>query len=47
MDVWKIWDITTCLVNFRSVLGTVLKFYNLIEASAAFQPPPSKYQVDP
>jgi hypothetical protein len=24
-----------------------LKFYNLIEARAAFQPPPSKYEVDP
>jgi hypothetical protein len=45
MDVWKIWDVRTCLVNFRSVVSTAFKFYDLIEASAAIQPPPSKYQI--
>ncbi|KAJ7698157.1 kinase-like domain-containing protein [Mycena metata] len=48
MDAWKLWDITTCLINFRSVLSTALEFSKLIEASAAFQPPPpSKAQIDP
>jgi hypothetical protein len=47
MDIWKIWDVTTCLVNFRSVLSTALKIYKLIEASGAFQPLSSKYQVNP
>ncbi|KAJ7815822.1 hypothetical protein B0H13DRAFT_1663842 [Mycena leptocephala] len=46
MDVWKTWDITTCLVNFRSILSTAFKFYNLIEASGEFQHLPSKDEVD-
>ncbi|KAJ7824952.1 kinase-like domain-containing protein [Mycena olivaceomarginata] len=31
MDGWKIWDLTTCLINFHSVLSTVLEFSKLIE----------------
>ncbi|KAJ6553398.1 hypothetical protein B0H19DRAFT_1030317, partial [Mycena capillaripes] len=31
MDAWKIWDITTCLINFRSVLTTALEFSKSIE----------------
>jgi hypothetical protein len=47
MDEWKTWNITTCLINCRSVLSTVLEFFNPIEVSGAFRSPPLKGQVEP
>ncbi|KAJ7504616.1 kinase-like domain-containing protein [Mycena galericulata] len=41
MDVW---DVTTCLVKFHSVLSTVFEFSKSIEPSAALQP---SHHVDP
>ncbi|KAJ7885887.1 kinase-like domain-containing protein [Mycena olivaceomarginata] len=31
VNIWKGWDVTTCLVNFHQVLSSVLEFSNLIK----------------